>query len=84
VWQFVRYRRLDGRQTFLGVRVIVNEKPVLFGYNDALVAVGVTKGVQWGAYRDFGSVKLGTVEAMKLAATIRFKEGFVDKCFPRA
>ena len=79
VWQFVRYRRLDGRQTFLGVRVIVNEKPVLFGYNDALVAVGVTKGVQWGAYRDFGSVKLGTVEARKLAATIRFKEGFVDK-----
>lgn len=66
------------------MRVIVNEKPVLFGYNDALVAVGVTKGVQWGAYRDFGSVKLGTVEAMKLAATIRFKEGFVDKCFPRA
>jgi len=79
VWQFVRYRRLDGRQTFLGVRVVVNEKPVLFGYNDALVAVGVTKGVQWGAYRDFGSVKLGTVEARKLAATIRFKEGFVDK-----
>jgi hypothetical protein len=79
VWRLVRYQRLDDDQTFLGVRVIVNEKPVLFGYNDALVAVGVTKGVQWGAYRDFGSVKLGTVEAGKLAATIRFKEGFVDK-----
>lgn len=79
MWQFVRYRRVGDDQTFLGVRVVVNEKPVLFGYNDALVAVGVTKGVQWGAYRDFGSVKLGTVEARKLAATIRFKEGFVDK-----
>jgi hypothetical protein len=79
VWQLVRYQRLDSRQTFLGVRVTVNEKPVLFGYNDALVAVGVTKGVQWGAYRDFGSVKLGAVEARKLAATIRFKEGFVDE-----